>query len=60
MTEANEPFDCEHLHLVVQRGREHDEGAAVVTRHDAQHDRAAEVDDRPADLGAVLQLQATE
>ena len=34
-----------------------DERAAVVAGDHAEHDRAVEVDDGPADLGAVLQLQ---
>ena len=42
----------------VERLGEHDERAAVVAGDDAEHDRAVEVDDRPADLRAVLQLQA--
>ena len=53
-------LDGEHLHVVVQRRREHDERPAVVARHDAQHERAVEVDDRPADLGAVLELQPAQ
>ena len=53
-------LDGEHLHVVVERRREHDERPAVVAGHDAQHDRAVEVDDRPADLGAVLELQAAQ
>ena len=53
-------LDGEHLHVVVQRRREHDEGTAVVARDDAQHERPVEVDDRPADLGAVLELQPAQ
>ena len=53
-------LDGEHLHVVVQLGREHHEGPAVVARHDAQHERTVEVDDRPADLGAVLELQPSQ
>ena len=53
-------LDGEDLHVVVERGREHHEGAAVVAGHDAQHDRAVEVDDGPADLGAVLELQLAQ
>ena len=30
----------------------------MVARHDAQHDGPVEVDDRPTDLGAVLELEA--
>ena len=53
-------LDGEHLHVVVERRREDDERPAVVARDDAQHERAVEVDEGPADLGAVLQLQAAQ
>ena len=54
------PLHGEHLHVIVQRRREHDEGATVVSGHDAQHERPVEVDDRPPDLGAVLELQPAQ
>ena len=47
----------EHGHVRVQRLGEDHERAAVVARDHAEHDGPAEVHDRAADLGAVLQLQ---
>ena len=50
-------LDRRDLDRLVERPREHHVGAAVVARDHAEHDRPAEVDDRAADLGAVLELQ---
>ena len=58
ITDACAPSTRDRLELVVQPLREDHERAAVVARDDAEHDRAAEVDDRAADLGAVLELPA--
>ena len=44
------------LHVIVEPLGEHDEGAAVITGHDDQDDRATEIGYRPADLGAIFQL----
>ena len=46
------------LQPLVERLGEHHERAAVVAGDDDEHDRAAEVRHRPADLGAVLELPA--
>ena len=50
-------LDGEHRHVRVERLGEHHERAAVVARDHGEHDRPTEVDDRAADLGAVLELQ---
>ena len=50
-------LERDRLELVVEPAREDDEGAAVEARDHAERDRAVEVDDRAADLGAVLELQ---
>ena len=50
-------LERDRLELVVEASREDDERAAVVARDHAEHDRPVEVDDRAADLGAVLELQ---
>ena len=50
-------LERDRLEVGVERLREDDERAAVVARDDAEDDRAVEVDDRAADLGAVLELQ---
>ena len=44
-------------HVRVQGLGEHHERAAVIAGDDAEDDRAFEVDDRAADLGAVFQLE---
>ncbi len=53
-------LDGEHLHVVVELRREHHERTTVVTRDDAEDERAVEVDDRASDLRAVLQLQSAQ
>ena len=50
-------LDGEHRHPRVERLGEDHERPAVVPRDDGEHDRSLEVDDGPADLGAVLELQ---
>ena len=50
-------LERDRLEVLVEALREDDERAAVVARDDAEDDRPVEVDDRPADLGAVLELQ---
>src|SRR3954447_25466246 len=42
-------LDGKDLHVLVQHAGEHDEGSAVVPGDDAEHDRAVEVGDGPAD-----------
>ena len=49
-----------HFHIPVQRAGEHDERATVVPGDQAEHDRAVEVDDGPADLRAVLELDLAQ
>ena len=56
MTDALRALDRDRLEALVQALREDHERAAVVAGDDAEDDRAAEVDDRAADLGAVLEL----
>src|SRR5680860_1230362 len=51
------PLDRKNRHPGVERLGEHHERPAVISRHDAEHDWSGEVHDRPADLGAILQLQ---
>ena len=54
------PLEGDHLHVVVERAREDHEGSSVVAGHDAEDDRAVEVDDRAADLRTVLELQLAQ
>ena len=51
-------LDREHRHARVERLGEDDERATVVAGDDGEDDRPVEVDDGPADLGAVLELEA--
>ena len=53
-------LDGDDLHVVVERPGEDHEGSSVVAGDDAEDDRAVEVDDRAADLGAVLELELAQ
>ena len=53
-------LDGEHFHVLVQRVGEHHESSAVIARDHGEHDRSVEVDDGPADFGAVLELDVAE
>ena len=50
-------LDGEHRHARVERLGEDDERATVVPGDDGEDDGPVEVDDGPADLGAVLELE---
>jgi len=56
MTDANEPSTASTVMFGLSALEKTTNAPAVVPRDHAEDDRPVEVDDRPADLGAVLEL----